>query len=339
MSQPPQATVMQMMMAAWTAQTIAAVARLDVADLIGKHGPLTARQLTEQHAVAADPEFLQRALRACASAGIFTEAPDGRFGPTPLSDVLRRDAPGSIRDFVDLIGGPWWKLFGALPEAIRTGHHQSKAVTGREPWEPDDAKRTEKFGAAMKSGVAAMKNVIAHHDFASARRVVDVGGGFGHLAIALLERYPHLSATVLELPDVVAIAGRHVASEDPGVRARLSLVAGDMFVDVPPGDCYVLRRIVHDWDDERAIRVLANCAARLPADGRVLCMDNVIPPLGDTGCSGTKFLDMLMMVSLPGRERTEAEWRTLYERAGLSVTRIITVTPRSGESIVEGVRR
>jgi hypothetical protein len=330
---------MEMMMAAWASQTIAAVTRLGVPDLVGKHGPLTARQLTGDHGVDARPDFLERALRACASVGVFTEAPDGRFGPTPLSAVLTRDAPGSVRDFVELIGGRWWQLFGALPDALRTGRNQSKAVTGREPWEPTDARRTEQFGRAMTSGVESMRGVLEHHDFSRARTVVDVGGGFGRLAIAILQGYPHLRASVLERPDVVAIAERYAADEDAAVRARLSFVSGDMFTDVPPGDVYVLRRIIHDWDDQHVLRVLRNCRARLPEDGRLLCVDNVLPPLGDTGCSGTKLLDMLMMVSLPGKERTEPEWRALYEAAGLAVRSITRINPRSGESIVEGVIR
>jgi hypothetical protein len=214
---------------------------------------------------------LHRALRACASAGLFTESNSGQFGATPLTAPLCRGAAGSVREFVELIGGQWWTLFGALPDALRTGHNQTKAV--------------------------------------------------------------------LDLPDVIAIAERQVGDVMADVRRRLTLVAGDMFVDVPPGDLYVLRRIVHDWDDARAVRVLGNCRARLAPGGRVVCMDNVLPALGDTGCPGAKFLDMLMMVSLPGKERTELEWRTLYGAAGLSVTRITPVGPRSGASIVEGVPR
>ena len=122
---PPQSTVMQMMMAAWAAQTIATVARLGVADVLHDHGPLTAGELIERHRVDARPDMLERALRACASVGVFTEAADGRFGPTPLSDVLVDGAPGSIRQFVELIGGRWWTLFGGLGETVRTGEPRS----------------------------------------------------------------------------------------------------------------------------------------------------------------------------------------------------------------------
>jgi len=328
---------MQMMMGAWTAQTISAVTRLRVPELLDKHGPLTARELTETYGVDAKPDFLERALRVCASVGVFTEAADGRFGPTPLSEVLTPDSPASVNAFVELIGGPWWKLIGALPEALRTGQNQTRAQAGREPWEPRDVDREERFGRAMKSQVESTRGVLEHYDFARARMVVDVGGGFGHLAMAILRRCPSVRATVLDLPDVIAIARRHAAHEDAGVLARLTFIGGDMFADVPPGDVYVLKTVIHDWDDARCVQVLDRCRARLPAGGRIICADKVLPPMGDTGASGSKLLDMLMMVSLPGKERTEVEWRALYEQAGLRVASIIVVNPRSGESLVEGV--
>jgi hypothetical protein len=129
------------------------------------------------------------------------------------------------------------------------------------------------------------------------------------------------------------------AAEDPRVRARLSFVAGDMFADVPAGDLYILKAIVHDWDDARCVRVLRNCRARMRNDGRILCVDSVLPPLGDTGCASAKLLDMLMLVSLPGKERTETEWRALYDAAGLRVLAVTLVNPRSGQSIIEGAPR
>jgi hypothetical protein len=329
---------MQMMMGAWAAQTIAAVTRLDVPDLLHKHGPLTAGQLTGDHGVAAEAAFLHRALRACASVGVFSEDAAGRFGSTPLSETLTTGSPASVRRFVELIGGRWWGLFGALPDALRTGRDQAGSGAGHDPWQSDAAHR-KRFAEAMKSRVDSVRGVLAHVDLSTARTVVDVGGSLGHLSIALLERYPDLRATVLDLPEMIVLAEEDGSAVDASVRERLTFVSGDMFVDVPPGDTYVLKAIVHDWDDERAIRVLQHCRRHVPSDGRVLCVDNVLPPLGDAGCSGTKLLDMLMMVSLPGRERTEVEWRALYDAAGLAVRSIMVVNARSGESIVEGVPR
>lgn len=323
MSEAPHAAVMRMMTAAWLAQTISAVTRLDVPDLVEKHGPLTARALTGAHGVDADPDFLERALRACASAGVFTESEDGRFGPTPLSEPLTLASPASVKRFVELIGGRWWQHFANLPEALRTGRPRPGAV--------GDADHERKFGEAMASQVDAMRGVVDGYDFSRARTVVDVGGGFGHLAIALVQRHPHLRATVLDLPEVIDLARRRAAG------GEVAFVAGDMFAEVPPADTYVLKKVLHDWDDARAIAVLRNCRARMPRDGRVLAVDNVLPPMGDTSAAGTKLLDMLMLVSLPGKERTEAEWRALYDAAGLAVASIRVINPRSGESIIEGI--
>ena len=336
---PPQAIVMQMVTGAWVAQTISAVTRLDVPDLIQKHGPLTARQLTESHGVDAVPELLERALRACASVRIFSEDADGRFGSTPLSEVLTLSSPASVKRFVEMIGGRWWQYFTGLPDILRMGQNQSGPQQGAERWEGASAKEMEDFGEAMKSRTHSTRGVLAHCDLSRARTVVDVGGGFGHLAIALLQQYPHLHALVLDVPKLVPIAERHAASEDRELLARLSFIGGDMFEDVPPGDTYILKGIIHDWDDQSGLRVLRNCQARMQGDGRVLCVDNVLPPMGNTGAIGTKFLDMLMMVSLPGKERTEAEWRSLYDRSGLAVASITPINRDTGESIVEGVKQ
>jgi hypothetical protein len=326
---PPQSTVMQMMMASWTAQTIATIARLGVADLLQRHGPLTGGELVERHGVGAKAVMLERALRACASVGIFSESADGRFGPTALSAVLVEDAPGSIRSFVELIGGPWWELFSKLEDTLRTGEPVSSPFEGDRPG-------TERFGKAMRSRVESTRGTVEHADLSGSRAIVDVGGSLGHLAIALLERHPHLTAAVLDLPEVIEVAERQATGLAPAIRSRLSFVAGDMFVDVPAADTYFVKTVMHDWDDARCVRLLVNCRRRLVDGGRVYGVDNVLPPMGDTGASGTKFLDMLMMLSLPGRERTEAEWRALYAEAGLEMAEIVPINPRSVECIIEG---
>jgi hypothetical protein len=154
-SPPPQSTVMQMMMAAWTAQTIAAVARLGIADILQREGPLTARELVERHGVDTKPAMIERALRACASVGIFAEAKDGRFGPTPLSAVLVDEAPGSVRSFVELIGGPWWSLFGGLSDTLRTGEPRRPATT---PFQDDP----ERFAKAMRSRTESTRGAVEH---------------------------------------------------------------------------------------------------------------------------------------------------------------------------------
>ena len=137
------------------------------------------------------------------------------------------------------------------------------------------------------------------------------------------------------------VAERHAADLDPEVRARLTFVGGDMFSSVPPADAYVLKHIIHDWDDSSCIRLLENCRSQMQGDGRIFCVDAVLPPMGDTGGVAAKLLDLNMMVALTGKERTEAQWRSLYDAAGLEVVSITPLRQPPGTStgIVEGVKR
>jgi hypothetical protein len=169
--------------------------------------------------------------------------------------------------------------------------------------------------------------------------VVDVGGGFGHLAVALLQQYPKLSATVLDAPDVVKAAPARLGLTDPALRSRLSYQGGNMFDAVPPGDTYVLKHIVHDWDDARCERLLSLCRAGLTADakvGRVICVDAVLPPMGDVSGTAAKLLDLDMMVFIPGKERTRAQWEALYGAAGLEIVSVTPLQDNFGTSIIEG---
>jgi hypothetical protein len=325
---------MRLMTGAWVAQAIASVTRLNVPDLLQQHGAQSARELCARHGVDAKPEFLERALRACASVGVFSEDAQGRFGPTALSEALTLDSPGSAKRFAELIGGRWWQSWGALGEALRTG--QAQADEPQSGWASDDPAQIEVFGEAMKSRLAGVRGLLERCDLSGSRRLVDVGGGFGHMASFLLARHPGLRATVLDLPAVIAVAERRAASEAGDVRARLEFAGGDMFADVPQGDAYLLSGILHDWDDGRCLRVLRNCRTRIARGGRIFAIDSVLPPLGDTSATSAKLLDLLMMVSLPGKERTEAEWRALYDGAGLEIVSITTLDPQSRSSLVEG---
>ncbi len=341
---PPEAIVMQMLMGAWISRVISCVTRLDIPDLLQEHGALTARELAESHGVNTRAEFLERALRACAGLGVFTEDASGRFGTSALSEVLTESSPVSVKKIVvGLLEDTNWKLWGGLPDAIRTGQPQAKAQLGMEVWDYFGAnpKEMEAFGEGMKSNsFHSMRAVLEHCDFSKLGTVVDVGGGFGHLAIALLQRHPQLRASVLDLPDLMPVAERHAADLDPEVRARLTFVGGDMFSSVPPADAYVVKHIIHDWDDSSCIRLLENCRSQMQGDGRIFCVDAVLPPMGDTRGVAAKLLDLNMMVAVTGKERTEAQWRSLYDTAGLELVSITPLQQPPGTStgIVEGAK-
>lgn len=338
---PAAVAVMHLALGAWISQAISTVTRLGIPDLLDAGGAQTAMELAKgRPALARHPARLERALRACASVGIFTEDGEGRFGPTSLSGALTADRPGSVKKFVEMMGSSWWRVWGGLQAAIESGEPQAKAALGMEYWEYCQANPEEmrNFGEAMKANShAAMQGLLAHCDFSDCGHLVDVGGGLGHLAIALLERYAHLHATVVELPELAEEAGRRAALEHPSLAPRLSFAGGDMFEDMPEADAYVLKHIVHDWDDGHSEQVLRVCRRRMRAGGRVHCVDSVLPPMGETGAMAAKFLDLNMMVFHPGMERTRAQWQALFHRAGLRLDRVVTLDDHFGLSILTAV--
>ena len=239
------------------------------------------------------------------------------------------------------MGGTCYKGWTELGEAIRTGKPQARNVFGAEWWDYLNAnpKELEKFGQAMKSASHnSLRGVLEKYDFTGVEKVADIAGGFGHMAIGVLQKYKSVQATVLDVPDVVRIALQQIALSDAAIQERLEYIGGDMFESVPEADVYVMKHIIHDWDDAKCVQLLENCRRSMRGDGRVLCIDTVVQPMGITNDTPAKLVDILMMVLLPGRKRTEAQWRCLYSSAGFEIQRIIPLGDNIGTSIVEGVR-
>ncbi len=330
----------EMLFGAWTAKILAEVVRLDVPDALAS-GPMTADELVSNAGVRAHPVALHRALRACAALGVVTEDSVGRFGPTRLSVLLTKDAPGTLKRFVEYSGGTLWKVWTGLPEALATGASQARAQLGLDFFDHLAAhpKALEEFGETLKAhSVVANIGVMERYDFSGVRRLVDVGAGYGALTIAVLEKYPGISGVVFDLPEVIEAAPTRLTVESDSVARRLAYVAGDMFKEVPSADAYVLKLILHDWDDASCATILANVCARLERGGRVICIDNVMPPLGDVSDVPSKLLDVNMMLLLPGKERTRVEWEALYRDAGLAITAMIPVPDAFNMFIIEGRR-
>lgn len=339
---PPHVVIFRMLMGGWTTKILSEVTRLGVPDVLHRHGPLTTAEVIQRGSIRADPRALQRALRACAALGVFGEDPAGRFSPTPISEFLTRDTPGSLKRLTEFQGGLLWKVWAGLPQGLETGKPQARAQLGMEWFEYLTAHPAamEEFAEAMKANSFNVnQGLLAHYDFSGIRKIVDVGGGFGHLAIALLENYEQLRTVVFDLPDVIAAARKHLPVTTPTVADRLEYAAGDMFQSVPSADVYILKMIIHDWDDSRCVAVLRNCSAQLEDHGRILCVDVVLPPLGDMSDAPGKLLDVNMMLVLPGKERTQAEWEQLYHDAGLGVRAITPIPDTYGTYIVEGWKR
>ena len=341
-SVPPEGQVLQMMMGGWISTAIAALSKHDIPDVLKKHGPMTAAEMVDTAGVDAVPDALQRVLRASASFGFLTEDTEGRFGLTDLSRALTSDADAPIKKLAEAMGTHWLRMQTVLYDAVRTGRNQTRELYGTDWWSWLNAhpRELEDFGEAMKANSHnSLLGVLEHCDFSGVASVCDVGGGFGHLAVALLRKYPGLTASVLEVPDLIPVARRSFAIGDPQVAARLEYVGGDMFAAVPPAEVYVMKHIIHDWEDDYCTTLLKNCHKSMRGNGRVVSVDSVLPPIGDTSNAPAKLADVLMLSAINGRERTEAQWKDLYGAAGFEVTRITPLQDNFGGSIVEGVKR
>jgi len=245
---PPQAVLVQMAIGAWNAKVVSAVASLNVADILHQHGPASAVDLVQRHGVDANPAALERCLRVCASLGIFSEDSEGRFGQTSMSEPLTLNSPVSVKKLIEsFVGNSMWIGLAGLPKSIQTGKPHAHEHLGRDWWDYLNAnpKELELFGEAMKSNsLASIQGVLNYCDFSASEKIADIGGGFGHLAVALLEKYPHLKAVVLDVPELIPIARQRMQVKDPAVGSRLEYLGGNMFRSVPPADVYIFKHII-----------------------------------------------------------------------------------------------
>jgi len=323
--------LLRQMTGGWITQAIYVASDLGIADLLAQ-GPQTADELarsTKTHSAS-----LYRVLRALASVGIFAEDEDGRFSLTPLAESLRTDRPNSLRAFGIMLGAEFYQSWGNLLYSVQTGEAGFQKRYGV-PFFQYMTEHPERHGiydtAMMVHGIAETEPMLDAYDFSSFGTVVDVGGGNGRLLAAILERHPGIEGILFDLPAVVE-RSRSIIS-DLGLSGRCRIMGGDFFRSVPAADGYVLRHIVHDWDDNDAAAILRNCRDAMNPGGRILVVETVIPPLNEP-CFG-KWLDLMMLI-VGGRERTEEQYRRLFRQAGLTLSRIV---PTAHEvSVIEGVR-
>ena len=304
----PESVVWNLVRGAMATRAVAVVSELRVADVLAD-GPRPVEEVARE--VGADPDTLHRLLRALASDGVFAQDERGVFRNTPASELLR--GGGGWDDIAHFFGGIWYRTVGELD--ARTRAAVFPRIFGDDFWGWLAANPSERaaFDRAMGRGeVGGRVEQLAALDWSAAEIVIDVGGGNGTLLRGLLDRVPGLRGVVFDLPE----ANRDEAVFDE----RLSFVPGSFFEHVPQGDVYILSAILHDWDDERAAAILGTIRAAAPADARVLVLDSVVPT-GDEP-HGAKWLDLLMLTLLSGRERDEEQWRALLRSAGFEPTRI-----------------
>ena len=319
------------MIGGWVTQAVHVAAELGIPDLLAR-GPQTAEELAEQ--ADAHGEALYRVLRALASVGIFDEDADRRFSLTPLSNCLRTDKRNSLRAFGMMMGAEFYDAWGELLYSVRTGKPGFDKRFGAPFFEymTEHPDRHAIYDAAMMvHGIAETEPMLDAYDFSVFGSVVDVGGGHGRMLAAIVERYPGVEGILFDLPPVADRARAVLSESDASGRCRA--VGGDFFRSVPSADAYVLRHILHDWDDAEAVAILRICGRAMNPGGRVLVVETVIPPLTQP-CFG-KWLDLMMLI-VGGRERTAEQYRRLFSQAGLALGRIVPTTHEV--SIVEAVR-
>lgn len=317
---------------AWISQVITTVVELGVADALAG-GPLPLDELAAK--VGANPDALSRLLRAVISRGIFARRDDGRYELTPLADLLRSDAPTSLAAVARFIGYPQhrehWSL---LPDAIKTGASVVPALRGKSFFDylGEDPEYGRVFNDAMTSGSALTTGpVVEAYDFSQFSTIVDVAGGHGRLLAAILASAPNAQGILYDLPEV--IAGATPLLREMHVAERVRLAEGSFFDHVPAGgDAYVLKHIIHDWDDDASLHILRNVRSAAATGAALLLVETVIPD--DDRESMAKWTDMEMLLLNDGRERTAGEYRRLFDQAGFQMIGVIDTA--SGSSIIEG---
>lgn len=315
--------------ASWLSRAIYVVVSLGIPDLL-RDEPKPSHELaaaTGTHAPA-----LQRVMRALAVEGIFAADELGRFGLTPLGMTLRSDVPGSLHDWALLmLGKTHQEAWKELIHSVRTGESAFQHWYGMDLWQyrSKHSKYAKLFDAAMASFTGTyIDNLLGSYSFSAFRKIVDVGGGDGTLLTRILQKNPGAQGIVYDLPEAVERATEQI--HETGLAGRCLVQSGDALLGVPAGgDAYILSRVLHDWDDDNACKILASCRKGMAVDGRVLVIERAMPndwremaSLRNPIVSEISLTDLNMLVMTSGRERTIGEYQELFVKADLQLIRI-----------------
>lgn len=329
-STPERGRVMQLLWGFFPAQVIRTLAGLGIPDLLGP-GPRTLDDIAAH--TGTSPDALNRLLRAGAGLGLLSRDGEGRYSLSADGGLLRTGTPGSLGNLAQLFcGDAVWRAWGELEWSVRTGAPSFDRITGRSAFEymADDPAMLGVFTEAMAEGSRmAAPGVVASCDLTGVGTLCDVGGGNGTLLAAFLAAHPGLRGILFDTVDGVGDAALVLPD-------RAETVTGDFFVSVPAADAYVIKSVIHDWDDERSVAILSRIREAMPEHGTVFLVE---PVLEDERADFVLLMsDLNMLVCTGGRERTAREFEALLDAAGLRLVDITRVPPPTGFSVLRAVR-
>jgi hypothetical protein len=315
-------------------ESIHVAAALGVADLLAD-APKTADELAKATGVSASS--LRRVLRGLATFNVFSQDSDGRFAMAPMGEFLKREAEGSLHSTALFSGGERGaKVDELFLHSVKTGEAAARKLSGGNwiSWLQSNPEWTRLFNSMMTAySTLHFTGVLEAYDFSYAATIVDVGGGHGKIISEILKRNPGMRGVLFDLPH--ALEGGRSMIERAGLADRCEVVSGDFFLSVPVGaDAYVLSRVIHDWNDEEAIAILKIVRQAIAPEGRLILLEAMLRP--DPRTVYPVLSDLNMLVRTGGCERTEAEYRVLYRRAGFELTRAVATISPTGTTVIEG---
>ncbi|HZQ90717.1 MAG TPA: methyltransferase [Terriglobales bacterium] len=337
---PPQSTpqerLLQTALGYMLSQALYVAAKLRVADHLAS-GPKTTGELARS--TGANEDRLYRVLRALVSAGIFSEVAPRKFANNDISSPLDTQKRDAVYDMVVWMADKFhFDAYGEMLYAVKSGNTVCQRVFGGECFEvlERDHEEGAVFNQAMTAFSAMMAPaVLEAYDFSGIGTLVDVAGGHGFILTSILQKYPGMKGILFDLEHVVAGATERIAA--CGVENRCERASGDFFKAVPSGDAYVMKHIIHDWDDEKAITILKNIRTAMGSrkPGKVMLIEAVLSSGSEPHFA--KLLDLEMFMLPGGRERTEAEFASLFDRSGFRMTRVVPT--KSPVCVVEAVAK
>lgn len=320
---PPHIQLSQMISSYWVAQSIYVVSKLNIADLLKENKSLSCEKLAQL--TKTNPSALYRLMRGLSSVGIFAESDFQHFIMTPLAEYLCSDNPQSMKATAIMLGeSPHYQAWAEMLYSIKTGKPAFDKVFGMGVFDyfkshPEDA---EIFENSMSSfSYTEEKAILSAYDFSAFKTIVDVGGGYGEMLGSILEKYPSSQGILFDEEYVINNCQKTL--EKHGILDRCQAISGSFFEEIPlGGDVYMLKHIIHDWDDERAIKILKNCHNALDNNSKILVMEMIV---NDRNLpSAAKMLDLNMLVMCQGgKERTKEEFQQLFSQADLTLNNII----------------